>query len=331
MAPLDGALYANLLRVVALGDQRTLGNVLDTALNPFGPSCTDGARTTDATAAASPCEAKVWLQATGSNVSLNDSPDLDTTGFHLLAGTDGVLGDVVHVGVEAGAGQIHASAAVAGRGRIRDQVRSVHAGFYAFADAGPWVISATVDAMHSNFRVHRNTGIGLASAAPGGRTLSGGLQAAWPIAFSGGQLTPKLGVLYQHQTLDGFSERVASTSPLAPAYAVTGTQSTATSLQPYAALVFASTFRAHSVTYVPQLELGYRYDARGNTPTVQVTALDGTSFALPGTAVGRGVGEIGAKVTAELDGSWSLYLDYHGLFASHLHDNALTVGFTKQF
>jgi hypothetical protein len=43
------------------------------------------------------------------------------------------------------------------------------------------------------------------------------------------------------------------------------------------------------------------------------------------------MGEIGAKVTAQMGGSWSLHLDYRGLFASHLHDNAVTLGITRQF
>jgi outer membrane autotransporter protein len=40
---------------------------------------------------------------------------------------------------------------------------------------------------------------------------------------------------------------------------------------------------------------------------------------------------VGARITAKAGASWSLYLDYQGQFANHVSDNALSVGFTKQF
>lgn len=322
MAPLDGAIYANLMNVSLLGDQQSLGSVLDATLVPSGSGCADSSSTI------SPCRARVWLQATGSNVSLDGSSELDTTGFHLLAGTDGVVGDLFHLGVEAGAGQINATTPLGGNG----QVRNVHAGVYAFVDTGPMVVSATVDALHSLYRVNRATGVGLASASPTGNTLSAGLQAAWPTALADRWwVTPKLGVLYEHQTMDGFHEGIATTNPLAASYAVTGLRNSTTSSQPYAALDFSRTIHTERVTYVPQLDLGYRYQARGPEFSNQVVAQDGTPFTLPGATTGRDVvGDVRARLTAKMDGSWDVYLSYYGLFASHLHDNALSVGVRKR-
>jgi hypothetical protein len=40
---------------------------------------------------------------------------------------------------------------------------------------------------------------------------------------------------------------------------------------------------------------------------------------------------VGARITAEAGVSWNLYLDYQGLFANRLQDNALTLGFVKHF
>jgi len=108
-------------------------------------------------------------------------------------------------------------------------------------------------------------------------------------------------------------------------------RSVATSLQPYVAVAYAGAFRVGNTSYVPQLELGYLYEARNGNPAVQLTAQDGTAFLLPGAAVGRGMGTVNAKVTASMAGAWSWSLGYHGLFANHLHDNALWVGFSKQF
>jgi uncharacterized protein with beta-barrel porin domain len=267
------------------------------------------------------------VQYTGANLSLDGTPGLDATGFSLLGGAEGRLNDVLHLGAEAGVDQTNANDSLAGRGRVQ----SAHAGLYAFADAGPLVLSAAADARHSRYRVNRQTGVGVANAGPGGHTTSIGLQAAWPWSKGGMQLMPRLGVLYLHQSLESFDEHLASSNPLAPAYAVSGTRSTYTTMQPYAALTLSGTFRAGAVTYLPQLELGYRYDTRGDTPAVAVTTRDGTPFALPGASLGRGMASVGARITARAGHSWSLYLDYQGLFASHLHDNALTFGFNKQF
>ena len=91
-------------------------------------------------------------------------------------------------------------------------------------------------------------------------------------------------------------------------------------------------FVAQGVTYVPEVSLGYRYNThRATMPVVQVTAQDGTMFELPGTAQGRGMGMASARVTAQAGASWSLYMDYQGLFGSRLNDNALSFGFTKRF
>ena len=54
-------------------------------------------------------------------------------------------------------------------------------------------------------------------------------------------------------------------------------------------------------------------------------------FAMPAADTGRGVATVGARITAKAGASWSLYLDYRGQFASHLDDNALSVGFVKRF
>ena len=329
MAPLDGAIYANLMRVANLSDQGTLGSVLDVALSAAEPSCAADAGASRSSLTSSPCRAKVWLQATGSNVSLG-SPSMDSTGFHLLAGTDASLGDGFHLGAEAGAAQINATTPVGGNG----QIRNVHEGLYAFLDTGPMVLSATLDAAQNRYRVNRATGVGLAHADPHGNTLSAGLQAAFPTALSGSLwLTPKFGVLYEHQTLGHFNEQITSSNPLAPAYAVTGLRDTTSSLQPYAGVDFTDTIRAGQVTYVPQLDLGFRYQSRNHTEnSTQLIAQDGTQFAVPGSAMGRSVmGDVNARITAKMDGSWDVYLSYDGLFASHLHDNALSVGFTKRF
>ncbi|MGF7229011.1 MAG: autotransporter outer membrane beta-barrel domain-containing protein [Candidatus Saccharibacteria bacterium] len=324
--PADGALYGNLQQVASLANQQTLGAVLDAALGS-AESATDEAAMVPPNVARSAHESGAWVQATGSDVSLDGSPGLDSTGFGLLGGFDAAVADTLHVGVEAGVNQLNANDSLGGHGRIQ----SVHAGLYAFADVGPLVVSATVDGQHESDRISRVTGVGQALANPDGRTVSGGFQIAWPWQVDGWRLTPKLGALYQHQTLDAFIEQVSSVSPVASAYGVAGARSTDHTWQPYAQMAFAHPFQAWGVRYLPQFALGYRYNTRAGVPTVMATAQDGTVFALPGDGAPRGMATIDARVTAEAGPSWSLSLDYRGQFASHLHDNALSVGFTKRF
>ena len=323
MAPPNEAVYANLMLAVRLDSQRRLDDVLDMPLSASDLHCTSPGYRADDVA---PCRGKVWAQMTGTALSLGGS-GFDANGANLLLGTDGQLGEVAHLGVEAGASWIHSDRAYGGRSRAR----GVHAGVYAFGNVGQMVLSGTVDALHDRYRVYRETGIGGAAADPTGRTLSAGLQAAWPMTWGQSQLTPKLGVLYQHQVLHGFDEHVASTNPLASSFGVNGTHGTATSLQPYAGVEFAGSFTSGSVTYIPQVEVGYRYDTRDNAKGVPVTAADGTPFLLRGTQVGHGMAEAGVKLSAQVGGSWSWYVDYHGLFGNHLTGNSVSVGFLKQF
>ena len=327
MAPPGGAIYANLMRSVAVDTQQRLSGVLDTGLVDAGHVCEAASRTDTGTPVTPACRGMVWAQASWSSLSLGGSPGLDTDRYDLLVGTDAQLGDAFHLGAEAGAGRIRGQHDASGQG---NRVRNVHAGIYAFADVGAVVLSATLDEMHSDYRVQRETGIGPAGASPDGRTLSAGLQAAWPMALGNGSLTPKVGVLYQHQRLDGFKEYVASSISLASAFGVEGSHTTATSVQPYAAVAYTATLQSGSVTYVPEVEAGYFYQARDDDPAVQLTAQDGTVFMLPGTGVGRSMGTIHAGISAMFGGSWSVNVNYRGLFANHLHDNMLTVGLSKR-
>ena len=124
---------------------------------------------------------------------------------------------------------------------------------------------------------------------------------------------------------------MSSSNPLAPAFAVQGAHSTYTTLQPYARVQFSRSFVAQGISYVPQFDVGYRYNARGGNAVVQATSQDGTAFAMPGVSLGNGMATVGARITAQAGVSWSLYLDYQGQFANHVNDNALSVGFTKKF
>lgn len=325
MAPPNAASYANLMRSVAIGNQQRLAEVLDAGVTSSDSACAADSQAGNTTAGT--CAGRVWAKVSGSSLSLGGPQGLDSNAYGLLVGADGTLGDAFHLGVEAGAGQIRTENEPGQNSRVNN----VHAGVYAFAKLNPWVVSATLDFLHSSYHAYRETGIGLAGANPDGRTLSAGLQVAWPITVAQGSLTPKVGMLYQHQQLGNFNEDVASGNPLASAFGVDGLRSTATSLQPYAAVAYAGSIQAGTVTWVPKVELGYRYQLHGDTPAVNLTAQDGTTFLIPGTDVGRSMGTVDARVTALLGGSWSVYVGYQGLFANHLHLNSLTAGFSKRF
>lgn len=324
--PTDGSLYGNLVRSANLVGQQTTSSVLDVA--PLGSaSCNEVQQARESNTPHQTCLGGAWVQATGSSLTLAGSNGLNTNNFGLLGGVDREVGDV-HVGVEAGVNRVNANDPSGGYGDIN----VVHAGLYGFTGVGPLTLSANLDGAHDAYHVNRQTGIGNAVADPDGQSLSGALQVAWPLQLAEWRLSPRLGVLYQHQQMDGFAETVVSNNPSAPAFALNAERSTYTSLQPYFALSIARDFQFQDITYLPALSLGYRYNTRSTTPpTVHTTALDGTLFTLSGASQGSGLATVGARITAEAGASWNLYLDYQGLFANRLHDNALSLGFEKHF
>jgi outer membrane autotransporter protein len=317
------------MRAVNIAGQQNLSTVLNAALADTSTSCGDVVQPrADQNTLPQPCQTRVWAQALGSNQSFGGLDGLNSTSFGMLSGADRAIGEYgTRLGVEAGVQRINSNDALGGFGHTD----SAHAGLYGFADVGPIVLSGTADFTHSDYRVNRPTGIGSAVADPDGNTVAAAVQAAWPLRVAQWAITPKFGLLYQHQKLDGFDESVISTNPLAPAFAIDGTHSTYSTVQPYADVAFSRSFQLQDITYVPSFDLGYRYDTRGDTPTVAATAQDGTLFVLPGSAVGRGMTTVGARITAQANDSWSVFLNYQGLFADHLHDNAVTFGFTKRF
>jgi autotransporter-associated beta strand protein len=327
VAPHDSAIYANFMRSASLMGQQSLATVLGATLRPGESDCAGGTAA-HANTLASSCTGGLWVQYSGRSDELNGSNGLNSTSFGLQGGADRSIGDVVHVGVEAGFDRINGNDRNGGNGNIDN----VHGGIYAFADAGPLVLSGMIDEAHGSYRVYRATGIAHSSATPDGSTTAAAFQAAWPMAVAQWQVTPVLGALYQHQSMDAFNETVVSANPLASAFAVQGMHSTYTTTQPYVSVSLVRPFEAQGIGYVPQLSIGYRYDTRnGNGPVVNAMAQDGTLFALQGDAMGRGITTVGARIAAQAGRSWSLYLDYQGQFTSHLNDNALSVGFTKHF
>ena len=326
VAPADGALYANLLQSTSLIGQQSLSTVLGATLRSGDIAC-NGSNAAHANTVASSCNSDLWVQYSGGNQSISGNNGLNSSVFGLQAGVDHAVNDVLHLGVEAGFSRINSS----GHQGSNANVDSVHGGVYAYANVGPVVLSGMLDETHSSFDVYRQTGIGRSVAHPDGDTTSAALQAAWPIAAAQWQVTPAVGALYQHQSLSSFSESLASTNPFANDFVLQGAHSTYTTLQPYARVQFARSFVAQGISYVPQFDVGYRYNARGGNAVVQATSQDGTAFAMPGASLGGGMATVGARITAQAGASWSLYLDYQGQFANHVNDNALSVGFTKKF
>ena len=304
-----------------------LSTVLGATLRSSDTAC-DGAHAAHANTVASSCHSDLWVQYSGGSSSFSGSNGLNSSVFGLQGGFDHAISDTLHLGVEAGFDRINGNDHNGGNGNIDN----VHGGVYAYANAGPVVLSGMIDQAHSSYRVYRQTGIGHGVANPSGDTTAAALQAAWPMTAAQWKVTPAIGALYQHQSLDAFGETVPSSNPLASAFAVQGARSTYDTLQPYARVLVSRPFVAQGISYVPQFDVGYRYDTRGvNNAVVHVTSQDGTAFTLPGDSLGRGVATLGARITAQAGASWSLYLDYQGQFASHLNDSALSVGFTKKF
>lgn len=327
VAPLDGGLYANLMRSADLVSQQVASTVLNATLRARDTACNE-TRIASAHAVTSSCNGDLWVQYSGSSDSLRGSYGLDSTAFGLQAGFDHAVADNVHLGVEAGFNRINGSDRDGGNG----SVDAAHGGVYAYANAGQVVFSGLLDLAHEHYGVYRQTGIGHGVAHPDGQATAAAIQAAWPIATAHWQITPAIGMQYRHQSLDAFGETIPSSDPLAGAFALHGSRSTYSTLQPYALLSLARPFTALGVGYVPQFSVGYRYDTRSmNTPQVRTTSQDGTAFMLSGDPLGRGTAIVGMRLTAQAGATWSLYLDYQGQFSSRLNDNAMSAGFIKRF
>lgn len=88
----------------------------------------------------------------------------------------------------------------------------------------------------------------------GSHAGSAGLQLAWPLQLSQWRIAPRMGLLYQHQKLDAFSETVTSPRPLAAAYGIDGAGAAFNTLQAYGSVTIARAFRHQGVTYAPGLE-----------------------------------------------------------------------------
>lgn len=324
VAPLDASLFGNFMRAQNLATQQVLDTVLDVGTRSDGCDRQAGGTAR----VASSCRSGAWAQYSGGAMSLSGSQGLNSSVFGVLAGYDVAAGDVVHVGIEGGYNRINGSDRQGGNGHID----SVHGGVYAFADAGPLAISATLGQTHSRYQVQRQSGAGLESARPGGSTTAAGVQVAWPVQAGRWVVAPALGALYQHQRLDGFSESTGSDSPLAQAFLLQGSRSHFDMLQPFAKLQLTHAFDVGGVSYSAAWDLGYRYAVRhDDTPSVSLVTEDGSLFAVPGRAIGKGMTTVGARVSAQVGTAWRFFAAYQGQFASHADNQALSVGLTRAF
>lgn len=313
------------MRTVTVDNQRRMSNVLDMALAASDQGCAATGGMDRRASAESRCDDRAWVRVSGPSLSLGGPHGLDTRGVSLMTGVDAAISDGIHLGVEAGAGKLDQQDG-------RNEVRNMHVGAYGFTSISTGVLSGTVDVLHSRYQFYRETGIGTAYAAPSGQTWSAGLQMAWPTALQHGYLAPKVGLLYQHQQMDGFQEQVNGTNPLASAFGITGAQTTANSLQPYASLAWSGQYSRGTVIWMPQLEAGYRYEARSHAnPAANLMAQDGTAFHTPGTDTRRGMATLHAHISALLTHQWGVSLGYEGLFAHHLHDDTVSLEVTKHF
>ncbi|MFC4525098.1 autotransporter-associated beta strand repeat-containing protein [Dyella halodurans] len=306
VAPQGGALFANAQRLAVRDGQGDMSDVLN-ASGRGGHG--------------------VWAVVTGGNTSLPGANRMDSTGFGINAGFDVAAGDVASVGVEGGVQRTNATDAMGGKARVD----GLHAGVYGFANVGPVVLSGLADAWNGHYDFTRQTGVGGAVARPDGQAYNAALQAAWPIHAGGAQITPKVGVMYQNQRMDGFSETVVSSSQLASAYGVSSADSRENQLNAFAGLSFVRAFKAGGIDYVPSIDVGYQYAMRSTASSITVATGDGTVFPLAANELGRGLTTVGASITAKEGATWDVSLGYQGAFASGMHDNAFSVGFTKHF
>jgi len=236
---------------------------------------------------------------------------------------DRPLGEAT-VGVAAGFSHSNLRENVTGDTAQTDTVRLA---LYGVQPLGAVRLSGTVGYAFDDLSQKRNFGsIGVAQGDHVGHEFTAALQAAMPIAFGGGTLTPSVGARYAYFHGNAFGEDGANGQNLR-----VGSDS-ARSLQPYVGLTFDRAFDHNGKPLDLQLRAGYATETAGRHRGLTVAAQDGTVFAAPGTDLPRSYATLGASLSMHPTRASTLSLSYDALLkVGHASAQAASVTFSYRF
>jgi hypothetical protein len=309
VAPADDGLFARTRQAMTLDADHAGDTLLGHAMDAPAPACSragalpggSSAQAGIAQALASTfCGAGGWVEAAGTAMNQPGTYDAQTAGF--LAG---VGREVNAAGTRLGLAVGYDATSLTDAQSGKASADTMRLGVYGAQPLGRFVLSGDVMGGFISANTTRATGAGAAAAAPGGSVVSGVVQLAMPMRLARFSLSPSMGVGVAHVSLGRFSESARQT-----AFALSGAESSGTSVRPYLRLAVSRAFvTAARVVWTPQLGLGVDYEAGNPGGAVNVTAADGTGYVAGTKRLDPLAGEMTAGLTASR-GNVSLVVSY---------------------
>lgn len=318
VAPADDALFAQVRQAMALDATRASDELLGEAVDAPASSCPRagvlpggrGARAGIAQALAGAfCGAGGWVEASGDAMNQPGGYNAQNAGFMAGVGR-AVNGAGTTLGLAVGYDAMALRDAQGGTARA-DTVRL---GVYGVQSLGRFVLSGDVLGGVISTSMARATGVGAATARPGGSVVSGGVRLAMPLRLAGFGLTPAAGVNLAWVSFGRFSESAQQSAFALSAPAASGSGAT-----PYLRLAVSRDYvSASQVVWTPQLGLGVDYQAGNPGRTMRVIAADGSAYAagakrldplagevMAGVSAGRGNMSLVVRYSAQVAGNWT--------------------------
>ncbi|MDD2795158.1 autotransporter outer membrane beta-barrel domain-containing protein [Acidocella sp.] len=318
VAPADDALFTRARQAMALDAGRASDELLDQAQDAPAAVCPragtlPGGRGAQAgiaeVLAGAFCGAGGWVAASGNAMNQPGSYNAQSAGF--LAGVGRAVNDAgTTLGLAVGYDATALSDAQGGTA----SAQTIRLGVYGVQNLGRFVLSGDVLGGFISTSMARATGVGAASARPGGSVVSGGVRLAMPLRRAGFGLLPSAGVSVAQVSLGRFSETAQQS-----AFVLSAPGASGNSVRPYLRLAVSRDYAgAARVVWTPQLGLGVDYEAGDPGRAMQVIAADGSTYAagvkrlaplagevMAGVSAGRGNMSLVVRYSAQVAGNWT--------------------------
>jgi hypothetical protein len=260
-----------------------------------------------------------WLQATGNDLSTDNTYDAQGGGF--LAGLDRAVGPG-RVGMAVGYDALNLKDTASGKAFLG----TVRFGIYGGLDVGHIALSAALMDGLVNTNTTRATGSGEAQANGHGNVLAAALQLVLPVSAGGAEFRPAVGLEITRFSLSGFNEAAAAQALAVRTAAVSGVY-----VAPYLRLTVARGFiTAQGLEATPSAALGLMVNATNPGASVGMTAQDGTGFSAAPLQLSPVAGEVGLGLVIGR-GNWRLSARYTAALADNWHAQSLEGGLLVKF
>ena len=325
VSPSDGSLFNaqdSVAAIVARDALTTLMAVPEQACNT-----TIGERPQTAYGPLS-CQGGFWIQEDAAPISSHGSASTASFNAMTAHSTVGYDRPVLDTGARLGGAVGYDQTWMHdGVGSTANQ-QTVRLSMYGAMPAGPLVLNAALSYGLDTAASRRATGVGGATESHNGNEFAGGAQASLPVPLGGLLFTPRIGVQLVDLHADSFTE---SATGNASSFGVAGNSANLVAVTTYVHASLSSGFVTAS-QYVVQYngEVGYDYQGGSVSPTVQLTAQDGTSFISAREKLARGSAALGLGVSVGR-GNWSVYAGYKADVASNWTGQNVRVGLRLVF